>query len=221
MPKIYLYAEILSHIRQLTIYASLQNEKQEGTRIDVSSDKKLVTVVHDGESQSIYLPTQISGTAQVTFPLERKTEISARVQIDDLNEWKDQQSTGIESPWTATDLSSETSIQCKSCHAQILPAGKVTTWKDLPSENWAELMDFWFCHKPHDDAQTEDDSAAQSKGFSAKSKLAISQGIGMTDLSSLVLHSEDCERVKVRLFHFLVHSFGNKKEVDLASLKHQ
>lgn len=197
MPKIYLYAEILTHIRQLSLHASLQTAKTEGTKVDVSTDKKVITVEHDGETQKLYLPTQISGTAQVIFPILKDTEVSARVQIDDEHEWKCNINHEIEAPWMATDLAKETTIQCRQCNAIIISPGKVLQWKDLPSENWAELMDFWFCHKPHDEQQNAVDDAAEAKGFSPQSRLAVAQGVGMTDLISIVLHSSDCRNIKV------------------------
>lgn len=198
-PKVYLYAEALTHIRQLTLYASLETEKNEHTKILISSDKKTITAVHDGEASSIYLPTQISGTAHVSFPIDKKTEISIRLQIDDVSQLKPNldEPGGIEVPWAAGDLTENTSIWCKSCGAGILHAGQVTVWKDLPSEHWAELMDFWFCHKPHDHATQE--HAAESKGFSSTSKFTASPGVGLVDAVSFLLHEQDCAELQVSL----------------------
>ncbi|KAK5940802.1 hypothetical protein PMZ80_007219 [Knufia obscura] len=195
-PRIYLYAEILTHIRQLTLHASLQTEKEEGTKLDVSTDKKVISVTHDGETQKLYLPTQISGDAQITFPLQRKTEISSRIQIEDEHEWKCMINNEIEAPWMAAELTTNAAIQCRHCESVVVAAGTIKQWKDLPSENWADLMDFWFCHKPHDEGQNDAQEAATAKGFSSKSGLAIAAGIGMTDLISLVLHGDDCTNVK-------------------------
>ena len=197
-PKIYLYAEALTHIRQLTLHASLQTEKNEHTKILISSDKKIITTLHDGESSSIYLPTQISGTADVTFPMEKKTEISVRLQIDDAEQLRSSfdDSSHVEVPWTAADLSGNITIRCKHCGAEILHSGKVTTWKDLPSDHWAEFMDFWFCHKPHD-GQSPHDHAAESRGFSAKSKVVASQGVGLVDAVSFLLCQDDCLNLEV------------------------
>lgn len=205
MPKIYLYAEILTHLRQLSLHASLQTAKEEGTKVDVSTDKKVITVAHDGETQKLYLPTQISGTAQVIFPILKETEISARVQIDDEHEWKCNISNEIEAPWMAADLTKENTIQCRLCNANIILRDTIQQWKDLPSENWAELMDFWFCHKPHDESQNDTADAAQAKGISPQSKLAVAQGVGMTDLTSIVLHNVDCQNVRVSDFRELGH----------------
>lgn len=201
MTKIYLYAELLTHIRTLTLHASLQTAKQEGTKVDVSTDKKVISVTHDGETEHLYLPTQIKGDASITFPLQRNTEISARVQIEDEHEWKCSVSNEVEAPWMALDLDGSTELLCKNCKACVLSGGKIGQWKNLPSVNWAELMDMWFCHKPH--VHEHADDAAAAKGFSAESRLAVSPSTGMTDLISVVLHEDDCTNVKVSTFGLL------------------
>lgn len=197
-PKIYLYAEALTHIRQLTLHASLETDKNEHTKVLVSSDKKIITALHDGEASSIYLPTQISGTANVTFPTDKKTEFSARLQIDDVDQLRSSsdEPSGVESPWPAGDLSADAAIWCKKCDSDILHAGTVTTWKDLPSDHWAELMDLWFCHKPHE-GHSPEDHAAESKGFSAKSRVTARPGQGLVDNVSFLLHKDDCLGLQV------------------------
>lgn len=188
------------HIRQLTLHASLETDKNEHTKIFISSNKQIITAIHDGESSSIYLPTQISGTANVTFPTEKKTEISARVQIDDADQLKagSDDLAGVEVPWCANDLSETTSAECKGCNSEIVEGGKVTTWKDLPSDHWADLMDVWFCHKPHND-HSDDQHAAESKGFSAKSKITAQPGNGLIDAVSFLLNQQDCSGIQVSL----------------------
>jgi len=212
-PKICLYAEALTHIRQLTLHASLQTEKNEHTKILISSDKKIIAAVHDGETSSIYLPTQISGTINATFPKDKRTEFSVRLQIDDQFPASGEAVGGdaIEVPWSAGDLSRDTAIACKKCGAEIVAPGKVGVWKDLPSDHWAELMDLWFCHKPHDGhehgnghEQTKADEnvaeAAEAKGFSATSKVAdASPGTGLVDVVAFLLHRDDCANAQVRL----------------------
>jgi ubiquitin-protein ligase E3 D len=198
-PKIVLYAEALVHIRQLTLHASLQTEKNEHTRILLSSDKTIITALHDGESSSIYLPTQISGTANVTFPTERRTEISTRLQIDD-TERRDpplDQLSDVEVPWAAANLQENSAISCRQCDTCLLPASTALAWKDLPSEHWADLMDFWFCHKPHTENDAAQIVAAETKGFGAKSKISAAAGVGLVDPISLLLNKKDCTNIEV------------------------
>jgi ubiquitin-protein ligase E3 D len=198
-PKIILYAETLTHIRQLTLHASLQTEKNEHTKILISSDKKIITALHDGEAASIYLPTQISGTAHVTFPIERRTEISTRLQIDDegqLDSTKEE-SCGVEVPWSAASLQEDSSLYCGQCDADIFPAVQSVTWKDLPSENWEELMDFWYCHKPHDHEPPLENSASEIPSSNPSSKPTASSGVGLIDTISFLLWKGDCTNIGV------------------------
>ncbi|KIW92224.1 uncharacterized protein Z519_07208 [Cladophialophora bantiana CBS 173.52] len=197
-PKIVLYAEALTHIGQLTLHASLQTEKNEHTKILLSSDKKVITAIHDGESSSIYLPTQISGSAHVTFPFEKRTEISTRLQIDDVGHLKptSEALSDVEVPWSAVSLHEHSSINCSQCDACILVTDKLVTWKDLPGENWADLMDFWFCHKPNSKISPHD-HAAESGDLPAKGKVTPSPGVGLVDTVSFLLSEEDCANIEV------------------------
>jgi len=43
---------------------------------------------------------------------------------------------------------------CKDGSA-LIAANRAVQWKPLPSEHWAELMDVWHCHKPHEEASSE------------------------------------------------------------------
>lgn len=55
-------------------------------------------------------------------------------------------------PWEASDLQKHRSsvlLACSACQKPFLvKRGSILSWKPMPSENWAELMDFWHCHKP-------------------------------------------------------------------------
>ena len=201
MPEIYLYAELLIHIRQLTLHATLETEKNQDTKILLSFDKKVITALHEGTAASIYLPTQIAGTANVTFPRKRSTELSLKLQIEDLHELQQalEASSDVEVPWAASKLTKKISVSCKSCKSPILSSECIAKWKDLPSENWADLMDLWFCHKPHDNGNEENTTAAESKGFSAKSTLGVAPGVGLVDFLSFLVHQNDCSDIKVSM----------------------
>jgi HECT-like Ubiquitin-conjugating enzyme (E2)-binding len=218
MTKIFLYAEVLTNIRQVTLYASLETAATtEETVLHIVSDKKRVTVREGDVTSGIYLPTEISGTADVTIAAGKKKEISVRLEIGDTSELlpRDDVAATIEVPWSANDLSAEMTIQCKGCQASIVQAGKVGSWKDLPSENWVEMMDFWHCHKPHDDDSKE--NAAGAKSYSSTSQLAVSPGTGLIDTVSFLLHKSDCTGLTVSTFlrqssNFIQYQPGDKKE---------
>lgn len=199
---IYLYAEVLANIRQANFYASLQTQKNEHTRIDIASDKKTVTVSHDGEIASIYLPTEISGTAQVDIPIDRGKEMAARLELANIMDMPAQVETafGSEGPWSAKDLSPTTRIRCRNCNVDLLRLETLLDIKDLPSENWAEMMDLWHCHKPQD-AHTEDGEdlaqAANSKGYGSHTKLKASPGTALVDTASFLLAESSWTNIQV------------------------
>src|SRR5579871_3559396 len=83
MTNINLYAEVLQNIKQITLYASLTTTKNESTKIDVSSDRRHITVTHEEQSAKLLLPLEIAGTAEVTLPLERAKDVSVRLELSD------------------------------------------------------------------------------------------------------------------------------------------
>ena len=201
MSEIYLYAEILANIGQVSLYASLQTAKNDETRIDISSDRRMITVSHDGDRASIFLPTGIGGNAEVTIPAEKKLDLSLRLELEDLaglpslNELKSRN----DYPWLAEDLQVETSLRCKKCEVEIIKPGDITIWKDLPSEGWAEMMDLWHCHKPHDEqADSNSAEAASGKGYAPSSRISAAPQTGLLDVSSFLFDSQDCHNIQVR-----------------------
>lgn len=201
MPNAHVYAEILTHIRQLTIYASVRTREQLGTKLCVALTEEVVTIALEEEKQSIILPTLIAGRPRTVCPTFEALDLSIRLDVEERHQWKkDGTVAEVQAPWSASVLGPTTSIQCRACRARILETCQIGTWKEMPNENWAELMELWFCHKPHDEqAAVEDETAAAAKGFSSRSRLVVSQGVGMTDLVSFVLHQTDCLNIKVRL----------------------
>ncbi|ERF71020.1 hypothetical protein EPUS_03300 [Endocarpon pusillum Z07020] len=200
MPMIYLYVEVLANIRQANLYASLETHKNEHTKIDIASDKKTITVSHDGESASIYLPTEIGGTAEVSIPVDRGKEMSVRLELADImNMPCVGNTTGDEAPWAANDLSPNTQLRCRDCKTEILTNELPLQFKALPSEHWAEMMDIWHCHRPQDiePSQGEDArQAADSKGYGASTKLKAAAGIAFVDTASFLFAEQSCKDVQ-------------------------
>ncbi len=110
----------------------------------------------------------------------------------------------------ASDLTSESELSCSNCAVVLLERRKITSWKDLPSEGWAEMMEFWHCHKPH-----EPDNGANGhvkKGYAADSKLAIETGVGMVEALDLLVFPADCSNIEVsflNIYQFLSQTFSS------------
>lgn len=210
-----LYAEVLLNIRTATLFASLRTVKNESTKAFLSTDGYSITVSHDGESATIRLPIKAEGggDAALNLPAVPQTkQLSLRLQIKEQEgsdlftsvHAEDRKANVV--PWDGASLNATKSarILCKNCKSRILPRGKVLEWRDLPNENWAEMMDFWHCHKPdeHHLHGHEHEDVVSRKGYSAGSRLKAASGIGFVDLLTLLLSEQDCENITVGRFLF-------------------
>ncbi|KAL8735873.1 MAG: hypothetical protein Q9181_002651 [Wetmoreana brouardii] len=88
-------------------------------------------------------------------------------------------------------MSPETRIACRACQA-LLVKESVQNWKDLPSENWAEMMDFWHCHKPDTDDVFAHQTSGVHKGYGAANSIEPTAGIGLVDITCLLMMQQDC-----------------------------
>ena len=232
---LYLHAELLPNIRQITLYISLpQSSALDGVRpeIQLSESRKAVTLTltepYSHVTETIKLPARVSdasrrtlktNAAPITTSLSR--DYSFRMQIDADDDALTPRDDPVDSyvPWTAADMSPSTRIRCRACGIPFLKASSSdktsekdandTTgwiWKDLPSGNWAEMMDFWHCHKPdphEDDPEAEASAAlrieeanAQVKGYGASSRVEATPGVVLIDVATFLIAESDCVGLK-------------------------
>lgn len=202
MSSIEIYAELLNNIRAVTLVITLQTESNQETKALLSADGQTITVSHEDQSASIRLPTQMEGggTATLTLPAAPSKSLTLRLQLEEtapglLKPGED--SSENVAPWSATDLTG-LSISCRECGAGLLKDAAVREWRDLPNENWAEMMDFWHCHKPHDEEQHEShEEVAKKKGYSSSDHFRSTPGLGFVALSYLLLAEGDCQKISV------------------------
>lgn len=150
-------------------------------------------------------------------------EFSYRMQVDDDAELR--QRSAVDEPmdsfvpWSAGDMAPSTKLRCRHCERIIIDMPTATTaspsnenstvqpsgwvWKDLPSGNWAEMMDFWHCHKPdphEDDADahkhlTEDENS-KVKGYGASNQVLATPGTVLVDVATFLVSEIDCKGLK-------------------------
>lgn len=211
MSGIDIYAEILPNIRQASLYASLQTPKNEHTKIDIGSDKRTVTVSHQGQSATVHLPSEINGCTQLGPSAGSDKELSARLTLSNTADlsYLPETSFGSEAPWSARELSQKSRIRCRFCSVEFLLPTVDLLYKDLPSENWAEMMELWHCHKPHDhiapDAQETAEAAANSKGYGSLTRLNTSTNTVFVDIATFLLAGSSCMNIQVGAALFLQH----------------
>jgi hypothetical protein len=192
------YAELLPNIGSISLTVSLPSPASLHTRLFVPHCSSSATLDHDGESTSVILPVQANPhTSILVFEAGiGQKALSCRLPValpfppgvtrgPGSANW---------APWSAPELLEKptASFSCRTCSAVVIPSGRIQQWKDLPSGNWADMMDFWHCHKPHGGDESSDSKySVFERGF------VIEAGTGLVDRGYFLLSPEDCEAVQV------------------------
>ncbi|KAE8145691.1 ubiquitin-conjugating enzyme E2-binding protein [Aspergillus avenaceus] len=180
---------------------------------------KLPARVNEASQRMLNMAVQRNGNA--TYQGGRQREYSFRMQVDDARDALLSREEHFDSfvPWTATEMASYTRLCCRHCKNVILRAPMSSDtgdareeprgweWKDLPSGNWAEMMDFWHCHKPdprQDDDHNADASAARFhedqndtvKGYGAANQVIATPGTVLVDVATFLVAYADCNGLK-------------------------
>ena len=201
-----LYAELLINIRQVTLLVILPSLPDEGTVIEVGYNQKSIEVHHQGYEEAIELPCFVDNKQNLAIPSGSSHELSFRLSVNtELRMVQRAASDKVENvPWPASKLTTQSKLVCPSCKTLLAP--NIKTWKDLPSGGWADMMDFWHCHKPTSEDEAHQ-STGENKGYAASNDLGPTVGTGLVDVSHFLLTRSDCTGVQVCI-HFcsLLHS---------------
>ncbi|PYH41943.1 HECT-type E3 ubiquitin transferase [Aspergillus saccharolyticus JOP 1030-1] len=250
---IYLHAELLPHIRHITLQISVSagdsnaqthaiphsavKGKNDDVDIALSESRRAVSAETDAgieaAMETMKLPARVTASAgyvlrsrQWQSTGEGRRELSFRMQVDDDADkekdiGRDEELVGGFVPWRAMDMGPSTRVRCRGCQGIVLDqpqspagegeAGKAAAsggggwvWKDLPSGNWAEMMDFWHCHKPdpedgHDHGHHDhaaggrlEDPNATVKGYGAANQVVATLGTVLVDVATFLVAAEDC-----------------------------
>ncbi|KAF4962668.1 hypothetical protein FSARC_9229 [Fusarium sarcochroum] len=191
-----IYAELLSNIRQISVVASLSTPADSSTKAEISHDGRQLNVTHQDRTESISLPAQTSVAGPLPVTKTGRPSLSWRLPVSPADAKPAQFSLENQAlPWTSVDITTGSPIGCRNCGNEFVTQNTIKTWKDLPSENWAEMMEFWHCHKPHDHEHQDSESLA-SKGYGANHAISAQQGIGFVDLTSFLFSESDCRGLK-------------------------
>ena len=227
--QITIYAELLPNLRQISVAVTLPSPADaDGTLVQLTDNGAAIQVKHDGLVKSMRLPAQaeVRGAVSVPLPLgpphlapvkEASWRLPLSSSVPPTVPGREAAAAGAHGgesvPWSATALVTGSEVRCRTCNTSVVAAGKLAAWKDLPSENWAEMMEFWHCHKPdHDHHETKrqtgdephghGDKAAQDslagRGYGANSTISAQAGVGFVDLMAFSFAEDDCSGLTVR-----------------------
>ena len=209
-----IYAELLLNIRQITVVVSLPSPYNDATNVRLSDDRRSLSVIHDGRHMTVRLPAPVRHVPNPTVAPGSTRALSFRLPILDEASYKVSSTNdghGTKS-LSAASMGPTTQVACRFCHT-LLVREQVKIWKDLPSENWAEMMDFWHCHKPDTDDSATQKQDGGRKGYGAASSIRPTSATGLVDIISFHLVQQDCNvtvtedlmALKVSCFYF-IHS---------------
>lgn len=196
----HIYLELLPNIRtvSLAIQPKVSTNQQE-VKVQLV-DHSFISVEQQGIKTLLPLPVKV--TNDPLSPL-RMTNVSAKDLTSRLQPDLIALQALLDScndnrvPWSAQELEHYVEIRCASCANVVIKKGVIRTWQDLPSANWAEMMDFWHCHKPHEAENQNNVDKDTTKGYGAGNRLTARQGVGFVDTLSFLFSPEDCSTIKV------------------------
>lgn len=183
----------------------LHTTRTSATSLYLADDSEVIVLQHDGIVVQLALPVKVASLPgkSLTISNTNSYEMTLRLQPESnaLTRLLDIPSDDAV-PWSASMLQDCVDVRCLKCTSTIVDSLAVKTWQDLPSANWAEMMDFWHCHKPIDHKHGQQDG--HGKGYGADNVLTARQGAGFVDVTTMLLCPEDCHNIKVCRHYFLV-----------------
>lgn len=194
-----IYAELLSNIRHISVAASLTSPSDPSTKVHIVDNGTVIRIHHRGHTQPVALPAPAAASGPLPVPKQPSTQLSWRIPL--APQVAKTSSFSLENqalPWNAVELQAGSAIRCRQCDHAIVKEGVIGTWKDLPSENWAEMMEFWHCHKPHDHGSTDDERLTK-RGYGASNAISAQSGVGFVDITSFMFAESDCNSLSVRI----------------------
>lgn len=184
------YIELLANLRQLQITLAFDNDTT--ISIQVNQDHLVVT---DGSKAAhiVPLPARVAPKkSSIDDTLKREFSIVLPIVQETSS-----QGASIP-PLTAPQLNAlqdgTFNLSCRQCDAVLLPKS-IDTFKDLPSEHWAELMECWLCHKAPGTDQYYDPAVKAST-----SQILAQETVGLVGATYFLLHSKDIQNLKILPF---------------------
>lgn len=166
MKVFYEYLEALG-----VIWVVVDDTAQDITFQIAKNDKASTMIIKSGSSDmSVLLPCELD-SSQTSGHFERLESSCFQVRLrafrnlpgSKVNTFVDENSFR----WSRQDLESLEPIEfrCKKCLDNIiLGSHNLKIIRDLPSDNWAELMDYWHCHRPETAGLKDEKSYWQKYG---------------------------------------------------------
>lgn len=214
-----IYAEYLRNIHSITVQVEfpISLSSTEPCSVEIRENGRVFAVCNGGREYALRLPATTVAKGPLLQPAVGQSGVSYRLPVavapssdhrDGLQRSSLSASPDNFLPWCAPDLNShEVIIHCRQCLSEIVPLGAVKKWKDLPSHNWAEMMDFWHCHKPHPTQGSSEPTCSHAGGEKWRGSGSVGningftaqRQVGLVGIMALILARQDCVGVVVEV----------------------
>ncbi|EWC45977.1 hypothetical protein DRE_04770 [Drechslerella stenobrocha 248] len=190
MPNLLYFCELLLNVKQVSVSIDNQDAagQQRPTSVSLHPSRRALTIAFGAQASHVILPAPVDHISTplapcATYRLPASQSLSSSGSLESRTE-----SPSV--PWEASTLPEKTSIHCATCATRITPSLRIQKWKNLPSEAWADLMDLWHCHKPHDEK-------GQSEGgkYAGVGRITADKAVGLIDPMYFLLCKDDCENI--------------------------
>ncbi|XWW99790.1 hypothetical protein V2A60_007802 [Cordyceps javanica] len=196
---ILIYAELLTNIRQITVKVSLSTPADHTTIAEIFDNGRIFRVGHHGVSGQVALPAAAPLSGALPVSHQGALDLTWRIPLKSFCVPERQfLAENQPLPWSASDIVPASPVSCRACGETFIAKEAIKAWKDLPSENWAEMMEFWHCHKPVDHDKPED-GGLQHRGYGAASAITAQPGVGFVDITSFLFAESDCNSIQFSL----------------------
>ncbi|KAF3938542.1 hypothetical protein ABW19_dt0208052 [Dactylella cylindrospora] len=187
MPDILFFCELLSNIKQVSVSIDTQDAQTTPTSVSLHPSRRALTITLGNQTSHLILPIPVDHASKFITPSTSYRLPVAQSILSPKSFEHILESPPV--PWDAASLTKELSIHCTTCTTRIVPPGSVKEWKNLPSEFWADLMDLWHCHKPHDE------NGHEGGKYAGVGRIIATKEIGLVDPMYFLLCPDDCENI--------------------------
>lgn len=188
------YSETLVNLGAISIALWKTASDPRTGNLSVSVTRDVLQLQFDSEKRTFQLPVAVE---QSYSAIVGGDHFSVRLAIksDDLEAL--QRPDENLCPISTVQLSTgEWFLHCAGCGSLLVRKSEVREWLDLPSAHWAEMMDFWHCHKPRE-GENEEDTSSKSRGYEMAANLYPQKGRALVDVTVIYLDQNYCCGLKV------------------------
>ncbi|GMF00190.1 hypothetical protein B5S28_g2320 [[Candida] boidinii] len=178
------------------------------------TDEKLMEIIHKSTSNS----TASSGNNFTSLSLEVKDNSSSGTGTKNgVAVVKSQTSDFLTSQhlkWTHDELNQmrltfpNCKFQCFKCDFQVLNLNSTNKINCMPSEIWAEMMEYWHCHKPNDEYEHGHDHHDNQKNNRYNTNLRPSQNSIIVGPYYILLNQQDVNSININSNHVYCKNCG-------------